>query len=609
MEGEEAAEFLFGEEPGDDSGEWLVESLEGDDAEFPEDDEEEPVPALTAEQQQMLEEFIVEMPSSESEELQLEELEYGDCEYVARPFQSGTIPFPIPIIYGGTLNPALSKWIYEKYGNSKENRKIARCMLTRWIYLYPSKIPTSEKKSAKKPRRSRGILLWDPVLKYTKALCQRADNVPAFIRVLREDLEKKPKEVVFASHITVSQLVHGDRMGINDSGSVFNVSNPELQGQNIREIDRRQPVMDPRLGALENEPRLTKVVGKTNLKDIRKPSQWQRIMRDTRLQPIIESYIERMSDKPSLKEMYDEHVERWQFVRKDECRSRSVMEPRQKKPKRKVAIPIEPVEGEEELLPSATIPVAGPAEPLVPKGVAGFLKEWEGRQTMKFTPEQVLEVAIDELFHQFPNLPADKAAEEVAAYYNLPEDAVFDDNFIEFMGNWEELQEAYAEEVKKSAAPVETAEPKVKRVKPSKKATAPPPPPVITEKPRTKWEGAELWAQKMAEAPKEKYVWSQTVEELDGGGVRTSYHKPSDPSDRFSITCTKCGDPKLLKSGWPYGDPMHATLAEKTNNFTQKPSAWESMTLDGCTACRASSEEKMDEGARIRVLFQKRRRQ
>ena len=58
-----------------------------------------------------------------------------DCdENNVREKDSNTITFPIPVIYGANFDKSIIDWINETF-KSEEKKDMAKCMLTRWVYL------------------------------------------------------------------------------------------------------------------------------------------------------------------------------------------------------------------------------------------------------------------------------------------------------------------------------------------------------------------------------------------------------------------------------------------------------------------------------------------
>lgn len=108
-------------------------------------------------------------------------LEFGKCDDSIFP-EKGT-DFPIPTRLDVPFDDDVKKKLLAL---GCENLEIASCMLRSYIFfLSPGSI-----KQIRKGTRSPGVLIWDPLLLLSEALCEERTNVPSMIRRLFRMKEK-----------------------------------------------------------------------------------------------------------------------------------------------------------------------------------------------------------------------------------------------------------------------------------------------------------------------------------------------------------------------------------------------------------------------------------
>lgn len=330
-----ASAMLF-DDDGDDA-EGLIINFSGDD-----DDAEGLIVDFSGNDDELMDDSFWETPLSD-----LAERDYpkdyppSDCNDERRPAQAyrGKVPYPIPISYGGSYRPELVDWIERTFHTDTE-RDIAACMLTRWVHLTPS--------------AQGDFAVWDPLLRYTAALCPRMDNVTALVDLLRRDIQSNPRGVFLVQSAQLPKVLMGparrrdgtmaeQKQTMFDNTSKFNVPpyhplhmvNIGAALKRAKGEQARQPVVDDRLVDFLVDPAIAqwakdtlKVTSGRMPKSVpvryRTPPLFPEDKPDLRriygkMYESVEPLVKYVTSTPEMLRLYQAQVARWQHVPQKTC--------------------------------------------------------------------------------------------------------------------------------------------------------------------------------------------------------------------------------------------------------------------------------------------------
>lgn len=390
--------------------------------------------------------------AAEEEELELErllrtagELTLGDCaptavgtEGVAH-YERNTVPYPIPVIYGARYSPEFDAWMQQTFAGDEEKKKVARCMLMRWVYLYPPQ--TTARFPGGPETKVPGLFLWDPVLEYTMALCKRGDNVDMLITLLTRNLEQNPDGVIFATPTSINYLIVGENRDIKSTNTVYNVKNRHLREQNISDTLKWRVILNPALERLNALPGLAAILpkNKRTLRDVTS-IEWNRLraQQEAAMQTVIGREIDEIFKDADSINTYENHVQKWQIEESRPCSTRKVAEKQAHKAvpktqKRRPKLTFAP-EAEEEAAPPA------------PQwnSVAEYLNSQDGqiglRANANLSLDDLIQNLQDDWFEKLGHLDPETVASQLVEYLNLGDDALFSDELVEFIDYWDRRQ-------------------------------------------------------------------------------------------------------------------------------------------------------------------------
>lgn len=143
-----------------------------------------------------------------------------DCDsFEPRPRDDRVVTFPIAVNWNRAITQEVENWIVDTF-DDRDYQARARCMLNRWIYLFPK---SDGIKGPNKDRRGEGgIFLWDPLLEYTASLCKSGDNVPAMVQLLYENIKDETQRefVVLCGGTALHRILYGAGGNIDEAFQV-----------------------------------------------------------------------------------------------------------------------------------------------------------------------------------------------------------------------------------------------------------------------------------------------------------------------------------------------------------------------------------------------------